>query len=494
MLCFASRPPDPLLAGDSWKSSWLQRLESQPLPLEHWLSHQRRDHYWQHGSICEDYSAIQIPSLVICGWCDGYINAPPAMAQHSQALSKAINGPWIHKYPHIALPHPRMDFLNEAIAWWDQWLKGIERNTENLPAYRAFISEDIRPGNFRAEESGRWVAEQQWPSPDIQQHTLYPNNSGRLQTEPAQNETATLCSPQDCGTASGEFFSVKADAELSGDQRLDDAGSLVYDTGKLDAALEILGRPSIKVQVAIDKLVGNLIVRLNDVRPDGSSHRVSWGVLNLCHRMSNENPTAMRPGESETVTIVLDECGYRFLPGHRLRIAISTAYWPMISPPPEAVTATITLGQNTELSIPVRQGGDRFDVAAPDDPNPLADYRCISEPAHRRTVERDLQQNLTHYRVFDDTGEYETPGHCMRSRHTHEECFTISPTDPLSYHATSIYTCYMSRSDWDIRTVCESELRCDKEHYYLNAVVTAWEGAQQVNQRHWTRTIKRDFT
>ena len=83
MLCFASRPPDPLIVGDSWKQTWIERLNTQPCPLETWLEHQTRDDYWKHGSVCEDYSAIEIPSLVISGWGDGYINAPPAMAQNN---------------------------------------------------------------------------------------------------------------------------------------------------------------------------------------------------------------------------------------------------------------------------------------------------------------------------------------------------------------------------------------------------------------------------
>jgi len=494
MLCFASRPPDPLLAGDGWRTLWQQRLDSQPFPLEHWLSHQRRDQYWKHGSICEDYNAIQIPSLVISGWCDGYINAPPAMAEKSTAISKAINGPWTHKYPHFALPHPRMDFIGEALSWWDQWLKGIDSNREKLPAYRAFISEDVKPGTVRLEEAGRWVAEQKWPSPDIQQHCLYPGPAGHLQTQPGIDQTASICSPQDCGTGAGEFFPNKPDAELSGDQRHDDFGSLTFDTDPLNAPVEILGRPELKLQLSIDRPLGNIVVRLNDIRPDGSSHRVSWGALNLSHRLSNEKPELMQPGVSATVQLVLNECGYRFLPGHRIRVAISTAYWPMISPPPEVVTASIALGRNTCLSLPVRHGGDQIGVSPPHNPDPLPQYPCLSEPSHHRTIERDLQENVTRYHIFDDTGEHETPGHGMRIRHTHKECFSISPADPLSYQVSSTYTCYMSRHGWNIHTVSESTLRCDKENYYLNAVVAAWEGTKQLNQRHWSRTIPRDFT
>jgi predicted acyl esterase len=129
--------------------------------------------------VCENYDEISIPSMVISGWADGYLNAPPAMAENSLSVSRAINGPWIHNYPHIAWPKPRMDFHGEAIAWWDRWLKGIENGVEEMPAYRAYISEGIRPGGYRDHEPGRWVAETQWPSPDIKDTGFYLANSGK---------------------------------------------------------------------------------------------------------------------------------------------------------------------------------------------------------------------------------------------------------------------------------------------------------------------------
>lgn len=76
-IMFASNacPPDPAVVGDSWRDMWLQRLRGSGLWLEKWLEHQRRDAYWQHGSICADFDAIQYPVMAISGWADGYSNA-----------------------------------------------------------------------------------------------------------------------------------------------------------------------------------------------------------------------------------------------------------------------------------------------------------------------------------------------------------------------------------------------------------------------------------
>ncbi len=493
MLCYASRPPDPVLVGDQWKKMWIHRLRTQPFPLEIWLAHQRRDEYWKHGSVCENYDEISIPSLVVSGWADGYLNAPPAMAENSLSVSRAINGPWIHKYPHFAWPKPRMDFLGEAIAWWDRWLKGIENGVEEMPAYRAYISEGIRPVGYRDFEPGRWVAETQWPSPDIKNAEFYLSDSGRLDSRFGDDERVTICSPQDCGTACGEIFTLKPDSEMPGDQRIDDGGSLVFNGEILGQPLEILGRPTLSLRMNIDKPVGNLAVRLCDVHPDGMSHRVSWGVLNLTHRQSNEYPSPMIPGIDVNITIQLNECGYRFLPGHRLRLSISTSYWPMVMPPPEVVTANIEMGRDSMLTLPVRSGGDSHRVVEPVNPNPLPNYKSHSPDVHQRSVTREIQNNLTQYRVFDDTGEDEMPGHGMRTRHTHEEIWSISPDDPLTSNATSEYISYMSRGDWNIRTISRSSLACDAENYYLKASVDAYEGDELVNNRGWEKTIKRYY-
>jgi len=492
MLCYASRPPDPELVGDSWRETWLHRLNTQPFPLANWLAHQRKDDYWKHGSISEDYAAVEIPALVISGWADGYINAPSAAAENL-ANAKAINGPWIHKYPHIALPKPRMDFINEAINWWDKWLKGSDNGVEKLPAYRAYILEDAKPVLHHEVEPGRWVSEAELPSPDTRARNYYLAPNRQLLDIPGRTRNKPLASPQNCGTSCGEFFTIKPDGEMPTDQRRDDSASLVFDSGKLHQPIEILGRPRLRLKLSIDKPLGNIAVRLNDIHPNGDVSRVSWGVINLAHRDGNENPQPMTPGQSESIEIELNECGYRFMRGHKMRVAISTSYWPMIMPPPEIVTATIRLGPDSVITLPVRAGVDVYELAQPQDENPLVEYQQNTEELRRRWVERNFQTGESHYRVIDDTGEIEVPDHGMCSRHRHDERWTIAADDPLSYHALSRYICWMSRGDWSIRTEAESEMRCDADNFYIKATVRAYEGEELVNERNWDEiAIPRD--
>lgn len=165
---YQSRSPDPALVGDRWKDMWLERLEKEPFFMEEWLSHQRRDDFWKHGSICEDFSAFQVPALVIAGWADGYRNTPLKAVEGLGDKAKALIGPWVHKYPHFAWPKPRADFLGEAIRWWNRWLRGEDNGIENTPQVRAYIKDGIRPAPRRDFDPGRWIAKAAWSEPEYE--------------------------------------------------------------------------------------------------------------------------------------------------------------------------------------------------------------------------------------------------------------------------------------------------------------------------------------
>jgi len=493
MFAYTSRPPDPEVVGAGWREAWLQRLAALTPPIFTWLAHQRRDAYWRHGSICEDYGALHAAAMVIGGWADGYKNAPPAAAAGLGAPAKAINGPWIHKYPHAAWPKPRMDFLTEALAWWDRWLKGARNGAEALPAYRAYITEGVRPGPWRERDPGRWIAQATWPPAQAETRRLHLATGGGLSEDPGEDGTATLCSPQDCGIVCGEYFSTKPDAELAGDQRIDDGGALVFETAPLTAPLEVLGRPRLKLRVAIDAPTGNLCARLIDVHPDGLGHRVSFAVLNLAHRRGNAEPQPMTPGRAEEIELVLDECGHRFRAGHRLRISLSTAYWPLILPPPTAVTARIETGAAAALELPLLRDAADIEMPEPADSESPPSYEMHRPAASRRWVERDLTAGRTLYHIHEDTGASEHPGHGMVSREVRRETWSIAPDDPAGAQGECHWTTWRSRGDWRTRTETRTRLTADAERFYIDAGIEAYEGDELVFQRELRETIARDL-
>ncbi|GGE13617.1 peptidase [Aureimonas endophytica] len=493
MLAYQSRAPDPALVGARWRAMWLERLAEEPFFLPEWLAHQRRDAFWRHGSICEDFPGFPVPALVIAGWLDGYRNTPLKAVEGLGAKAKALIGPWVHKYPHFAWPKPRADFLNEAIRWWDRWLKNEPNGVEDLPQVRAYIVDAPRPARWRAEEPGRWVALANWQAPEPLVLHVGAGRALSLGAGAPSSDHIYLESPQDTGVMAGEWFTLKPDAELPGDQRPDDAGSLVFETEPLTEALELLGFPGLTLGLVPRTASANLVARLVDIHPDGTATRIAFGTLNLAHRAGQAEPRPVVPGERLEIAMALDACGYRLGPGHRLRLALSTAYWPTILPGPTAGGVTVDCG-SLRLALPLLAGAEPVAVPEPDDPDPLPRYIEHAPGASRRSVERDLQAGVTRYRLFEDTGLAEHPETGLSTRQVREEVWTIAPDDPLSMTGTTLWTTEMRRTDgWNTRTESVARLSCTASDWIVSASVTAFEGETEVHRKDFGETIPRDL-
>jgi putative CocE/NonD family hydrolase len=461
-------PPDPALVGERWRAMWLERLANVPLFLERWLRHQRRDAYWKHGSVCEDYAAIECPVYAVGGWTDGYTNAIPRLLEGLSAPRKGLIGPWAHAYPHFAMPGPQIGFLQEALRWWDHWLKGIDTGVMREPMLRAWMMQSVPPATHHDERPGRWIAEAAWPAPGIVPRRWFFTEQG-LSDRASELTPRDVCSPQDVGRAAGSWCPFGRGQDDAGDQREDDARSLVFESAPLDDTIEILGAPIVTLDVACDAAQANLAVRLCDVHPGGASLRVSFGILNLAHRDGHEAPAPLRPGERYRVAIKLNDAGFRFPPGHRIRVAISTAYWPMIWPSPEAATATVFSGQ---LELPIRAPKEDDMLLAPFPPVETA----APEP---RTVLRPGVVRIDRIGI-----ELGTEGHFD---------FHIENNDPLSAVAEMRQTQTVARGDWRTRIETRTRLSCTREAFVGRGGVRAWDGDEQVCDRDWDCTIARDL-
>lgn len=476
MWAYSSRPPDPAMLTD-WRQVWLERLEAEPFLPATWLRHQTRDAYWQHGSVCEDYSAIKAAVLAVGGWGDAYKNAVPTLVENLQAPVKGLVGPWVHKYPHFAVPQPRIGFLQEARRWWDKWLKGIETGVEADPAYRPYLMDGVRPAAWYDHRPGRWLAEDEWPTQRVQLQTL-PLGSGTLGS--GGHFQQRLSSPHHCGMNGGEYCAIWLGPEMPGDQRSDDALSACFDSEPM-AQTDIVGAPTLRLRLRSDKPVAQLAVRLNHLHPDGASTRITWGVLNLTHLGGHDQVAPLEPGQDYEVDVSLDHIAYRLPEGHRLRVAVSSAYWPMIWPSPETTTFELTGGA---LELPVHTGAgeaewefEPAEVAAP------LQRREIRPTAHVRRTETDHQTGKVRLIVEDDFGLYENMEHGLISGSIARELWEINPAEPLSARSTLHWTEEIHRDGLELRTETFSEMWSDSTHFFLRARLEAWEGGALVLER-----------
>jgi putative CocE/NonD family hydrolase len=492
MLAYQARPPDPLLR-DDWREEWLRRLDAMPFWPSLWLQHQRRDDYWRHGSVCEDYSAIACPVFAVGGWADAYTNAVPRLLEGLSVPRLGLIGPWAHLYPQDGRPGPAIGFLQEAVRWWDHWLKGLDTGVMDEPRLRAFIEDG--PEN-RAQAPGRFVGEAQWPSPRIVAREISVGEFGL--NRPGGAAKVAICSPAWTGSGCGEWMGAGAPTEAPADQRLDDGFSRLFDSDALAERLELLGAPVVEVELCADKPVAQIAVRLCDVSPDGASRRVSYGVLNLTHRDSHAEPSALTPGAFYRVKIKLNDCGYAFAPGHRLRLAVSSVYWPLIWPAPER--ATLTLRLPASLTLPVRLApADEPGVSFPPRETAAdAPKTVIGKGRVERRVSFDLGRGVSTYETIAEGGLFGEGAYVYDEigtgvSHNLTRWLNIAPDDPSSARYDLDQTYEMGREGWRIRIATQLAMRATPTHFIIEATLEAYENDRLVRRRDFAETIARDL-
>lgn len=495
MFAYNSLPPDPLIAGERWREMWFDRLEGSGLWLEKWLCHQRRDAYWKHGSICEDYAAIQVPVFAISGWADGYSNAVFRLLAHLKAPRRGLIGPWGHKYPHLGIPGPAIGFLQEARRWWDQWLRGIETGVMEEPMLRVWMQDSAPPTTRYLYRPGRWVAERAWPSPNVAERTflLAP---GRLvaECEEVAQTPLTIQSPLTVGLFAGKWCSYAAGPDLAHDQRQEDGGALIFESQPLAARLEILGSPVVVLELSVDKDVAILAVRLSDIAPDGKATRVTYGLLNLTHRESSEHPERLRPGQRYRIRVALNGIAQAFPAGHRLRVSLSTSYWPLAWPPPEPVCLTI-FPHVSRLMVPVRPPctEDQSLPAFPDPERAPETPRVMIEPEHHNwLVHRNLATDESTLEVINDQGTYRLEDIGLEILSRAREWYTARADDFDSVRGETLWERRFRRGDWEVRTVTRTVLTSTARDFHLKADLDAFEGDKRVYCHSWDRVVPRD--
>lgn len=496
MFAYNSCPPDPMLVGERWREMWLDRLNHSGLWLDTWLQHQRRDAYWKHGSICEDFSAIQCPVFAVSGWMDGYSNAVFRLLSNLKVPRLGLIGPWSHKYPHLGVPGPAIGFLQEALRWWDHWLKGTESGVMHEPMLRVWMQDSMPPTTSYEVRPGRWVGESAWPSANIQQQNFSLQPGRIISTDqPCSEKELTIQSPLSVGLFAGKWCSYAAGPDLAHDQREEDGGALVFDSEPLSESIELLGAPVVQLDLSANKPVAMVAIRLSDVAPDDKATRVTYGLLNLTHRTSSEHPEYLNPQQRYQVRISLNHIAQVFPKGHRIRVAISTSYWPLAWPPPEPVRLSIYTGAST-LHLPVRQQKETnlpmSEFLAAEGAQPI--QKTVIEPGHHNwRVIRDLAADESTLEVINDNGIYRLDAIDLQIQNQTVEKYSYHANDFTSVRGETKAIREFRRADWHVKTVTKTTLTATSTHFCIFADLDAYEGDQRVYCQSWNRKIPRDF-
>lgn len=490
-----SLPPDPEIVGeDRWKEMWKYRIDNLDCYPMLWMEHQRRDSYWRHGSVCEDYSKIEVPVLNASGWVDGYTAAVFRSVENMPG-AKGIAGPWGHKYPHVGIPGPAIGFLQECKRWWDRWLKGKKTGVEKDPPLRLFLQEGQAPRPHFDQRKGHWIGLTEWPSKNIKTETIHLGD-GKLAAAKTKAKPRSICSSLSTGMNAGEWCAYalgKVAPELAIDQREDDLQSICFDGPVLKKPLSIVGRTYVRLRVAADKPQAQVAVRLNAIHADGTVERITYGLLNLAHRESHEKPTALKPKQFYDVTVELNEIAETVPAGSALRLAISSNYWPIAWPSPELATVTVDPSRST-IELPVlksEKGLAKVKFAGPEKspPAPLT----ISDPgAETRHLILDIESQRVNFTIKRNDGIYKINEIGTEISLTKLKDYSVSRDGREPPRSTVATTVHYRRGNWDARTETDVSLTSDNTHFHMESHVRTFINGRPFMNRDFKRSFKRD--
>lgn len=303
-------------------------------------------------------------------------------------------------------------------------------------------------------------------------------------------------SPQHTGVDAGRFFPFGNDADLPPDQREEDARSACFEFA-VGEETWVLGRPRVRLRVTSEVSRGQVVARLCDVAPDGSSTLVTRGVLNLSARHGRDRAVPWEPGATQEVSFELNGIGHAFPPGHRIRLAVSSAYWPWIWPQPgsQAGFALEPAGSFLELPVRAREASSDIAFEEPEQSEPLgvSHPATFDEPRPERLVVRDVAKGEWRLEVDPRYGGTRVYPDGLEVTEDALETYTIDEHDPLSARTRSDWSIRLHRPElaWDATVRTRSEITCDGTDFHTSNEVVCADGGEVVFHRTWEKRIPR---
>lgn len=509
MFAYNARPQDPRIRMN-WRENWMKRLDTEPNVIE-WVKHQTRDDFWKHGSICEDYSKVDIPVLAVGGWRDGYTNPVFRMMEHlPNEDNRGIIGPWVHEYPEVATPYPGLGYNQMAVLWFSQYLtsdEGIRHKItknlsipddfsfEKLNKITAYVQDPSSVADSYEYRLGKWISQN--PNPENHETLYIDAEMQKLTAEKVSNESSIEFSgAMEHGLFRGTWCPFGQDGDLPTDQKIEDSKCLTIDSAPFEGEIELLGFPLVNVKVSSDSELANLTIRLVDLNAETKeNYLVSWGIANLSHLNGDStSPQELEVGKVYDFHITLDCIGYKVAKGHKLRLAFSTTDWP--SSWPTAKTPTLKLYSGSSILLPL-VGSNSFHVTSWPLPEALApcEREILRKEKRTRKVIYDYIKETWTIDDYSDEGKRILVDNKCELGSWNKNLWFIKEKDPLSAFNKCDWELTVGRAedDWQVKLLTTSTMRADAKNFYLENQLEAFENDKKVFEKKWDTTIERAF-
>jgi hypothetical protein len=282
---------------------------------------------------------------------------------------------------------------------------------------------------------------------------------------------------------------------LARDVRPDEAGVPVFTTEPLADPTSILGVAELVVPISASMPIATLVVRLSDVAPDGLASQVTMGILNLTHRRSHEAPEPLAPGVVETVRVPLRAAGYRFAAGHRIRVSVASACWPVIWPSPHPGTISLHVaptGEAARLVLPMAPAAD--DAAVPAFRSSLPELEEIgggTSDLPRWGVSEDVMAGTVTVSTHDGGDTITADGSRLYSAESHD--LTASDADPARATMASRIRYVLERDGHAIEVDVDGETTSSVDAFEIDIRLAVRLDGEPFHDARTTESIARDL-
>ena len=477
----------------AFERRWIERVDATPPWIVRWLHEQVDGPYWRNGSLRPDPGRIRVPALIVAGWRDGYRTAMLRLAREISTEWQLLAGPWMHARPDHGIPGPPYPFMDELVRWFRRHLGAAALPaTAHRPRTVFFLTEFDSPSTPPAEVSGRWCGSERWPDERGPAATWFPAPSGELaEAAPVSPDRVVVPFGPAVGVTSGNWCPPPPGHGLPADQRPDDARSAAFTSSPLDRPEEIFGQPVVRMRVRHPGPSAIVSVKLSDVSPAGESQLVTSGVLNLSHRNGHERPQPF--AGTEDVTMELQATAWRFLVGHRIRLAIANADWPTVWPLPTAEPIELVLGPDgwCRLELP----------GLPPDAQPFtAEGELASDPGGTGW---EYRNERSAWRIVSDsiagTSGIEASDR-WSARATEEDAFVaesrryeafIGEADPLSAEVDGAATFRLEWPELTVRSTARGRFTSTADEFRYDVRLDVKGGGRRLHSKRWRGSVPR---
>ncbi|HEY2782420.1 MAG TPA: CocE/NonD family hydrolase [Steroidobacteraceae bacterium] len=305
-----------------------------------WLRHPTLDSYWKRlyfeGT---DFASIQVPFLTVTGWFDadqpGTLHYWHGMEATGHSQGSLIIGPWEHTQTYLGGEEKLglmsfskssvIDIQRERIAFFDRCLNG-DTQEPPPPRVRVFIT-----------GTNEWRSFDEYPPRAVKQVAYYYTsnrgaNSRRGDGALVSTRPSTVRTDRFVFDPRQPVTYPSGVADMGALEQREDV--LVYSSGPLRESLTILGPITAELYAATDGRDTDWVVSLADVYPDGTSVGLNegGGILRARYRHGFTQEKLLKPGAVEKYSIKVWDLGHTFLPGHQLRVYVTSSRYPLVNP------------------------------------------------------------------------------------------------------------------------------------------------------------------